>query len=189
MGEVGEILEAIQAEIDAGFEWRIGIPLFAARRAEQLKASAVADEDMYRYGYGKSLDAYLDGKRLVDEIIRKYRNKQEHKEREGKTGGMAMKKAEIFTNEMHEMKETVLCELTPKEDCTVEELAWALADDRTYQDYRQTLMLLGTCGEQIGIRYGEVGEIQDAYRDQVVKSAMAVVQPGERAVFYTFALK
>lgn len=44
-------------------------------------------------------------------------------------------------------------------------------------------------GEQIGIRYGEVGEIEDAYRNQVVKSAMAVIQPGERAVFYTFALK
>ena len=84
-GEVGEILEAIQVEIDAGFECRIGIPLFAARRAEQLKTSAVADEDMYRYGYGKSLDAYLDGKRLVDEIIRRYRNQQDHKEREGKT--------------------------------------------------------------------------------------------------------
>lgn len=100
-----------------------------------------------------------------------------------------MKKAELFENEMHVMKETVLCELQPKEDCTVEELAWTLAEDQTYQDYRQTLMLLGTHGEQIGIRYGEVGEIEDAYRNQVVKSAMAVIQPGERAVFYTFALK
>ena len=102
---------------------------------------------------------------------------------------MAKKKAEIFTNEMYEMKETILCELTPKEDCTVEELAWTLAEDRTYQDYRQTLMLLGTCGEQICIRYGEVGEIGDAYRNQVVKSAMAVIQPGEQAIFYIFALK
>lgn len=64
-----------------------------------------------------------------------------------------------------------------------------MAEDRTYQDYRQTLMPLGTCGEQICIRHGEVGEIQDAYRDQIVASAMAVVQPGEQAVFYTFALK
>lgn len=108
---------------------------------------------------------------------------------EKKTGGMTMKKAELFENEMHVMKETVLCELQPKEDCTVEELAWTLAEDQTYQDYRQTLMLLGTHGEQIGIRYGEVGEIEDAYRNQVVKSAMAVIQPGERAIFYTFALK
>ena len=100
-----------------------------------------------------------------------------------------MKKAEIFTNEMYEMKETILCELTPKEDWTVEELAWVLAEDRTYRDYRQTLMLLGTCGEQICIRDGKVGEIQDAYRDQIVASAMAVIQPGEQAIFYTFALK
>lgn len=100
-----------------------------------------------------------------------------------------MKKVELFTNEMHEMKETILCELTPKEDCTVEELAWTLAEDETYQDYRQTLMLLGTHGEQICIRYGKVGEIQDAYRDQIVASAMAVIQPGEQAIFYIFALK
>ena len=56
-------LEKILEEIDAEFERRIGT---------QLKIMAGLGDDVYRYGYGKSLEAYQQGKLLVAEIIRKH---------------------------------------------------------------------------------------------------------------------
>lgn len=101
-----------------------------------------------------------------------------------------MKKVELFEQEMHVMRGDVIYEIQPKEPCTVEELARTLAQDPAYQDYEQTLMLLGTCGEQIPIAYQKVAPIQEAYKDQMVKTAIAMVQPGETAsIFYAFTLE
>lgn len=58
-------LEKILEEIDAEFERRIGT---------QLKIMAGLGDDVYRYGYGKSLEAYQQGKLLTEKIIRKYMN-------------------------------------------------------------------------------------------------------------------
>lgn len=66
----------------------------------------------------------------------------------------------------------------------VEELAHTLAQDLAYQDYEQTRMLLGTCGEQIPLAYQKVAPIQEAYKDQMVKTAIAMVQPGETASLF-----
>lgn len=56
-------LEKILEDIDAEFERRIGT---------QLKIMAGLGDDVYRYGYGKSLEAYQQGKLLVEDIIRKH---------------------------------------------------------------------------------------------------------------------
>ena len=56
-------LEKILEEIDAEFERHIGT---------QLKIMARLDDDVYRYGYGKSLEAYQNGKQFVTDIIRKH---------------------------------------------------------------------------------------------------------------------
>lgn len=56
-----EILEEIEAEFDR----RIDI---------QLKIMAGLGDDVYRYGYGKSLEAYQQGKLFVEDIIRKHMN-------------------------------------------------------------------------------------------------------------------
>ncbi|HIR12527.1 MAG TPA: hypothetical protein IAB31_01230, partial [Candidatus Choladousia intestinavium] len=59
MQELEKILEEIEAEFD--------------RRIEtQLKIMAGLSNGVYRYGYGKSLEAYQQGKLLVAEIIRKH---------------------------------------------------------------------------------------------------------------------
>ena len=58
-------LEKILEEINAEFDRRIGI---------QLKIMTRLGDDVYRYGYGKSLEAYQQGKLLVTEIIRKHMN-------------------------------------------------------------------------------------------------------------------
>lgn len=59
MQELEKILEEIEAEFD--------------RRIEtQLKIMAGLSDGVYRYGYGKSLEAYQQGKLLVAEIIRKH---------------------------------------------------------------------------------------------------------------------
>ena len=58
-------LEKILREIEAEFDRRIDI---------QLKIMAGLDDDVYRYGYGKSLEAYQQGKLFVEDIIRKYKN-------------------------------------------------------------------------------------------------------------------
>ena len=58
-------LEKILEEIEAEFDRRIDI---------QLKIMAELGDDVYRYGYGKSLEAYQQGKLFVEDIIRKYMN-------------------------------------------------------------------------------------------------------------------
>lgn len=58
-------LQKILEEINAEFDRRIGI---------QLKIMAGLGDDVYRYGYGKSLEAYQQGKLLVTEIISKHMN-------------------------------------------------------------------------------------------------------------------
>lgn len=54
-------LEKILEEIEAEFDRRIGT---------QLKIMAGLSDDVYRYGYGKGLEAYQQGKLLVEEIVR-----------------------------------------------------------------------------------------------------------------------
>lgn len=58
-------LQKILEEIDAEFERRI---------RTQLKIMAGLGDDVYRYGYGKSLEAYQQEKLFVEDIIRKYMN-------------------------------------------------------------------------------------------------------------------
>lgn len=58
-------LEKILREIEAEFDRRIDI---------QLKIMAGLGDDVYRYGYGKSLEAYQQGKLFVEDIIRKHKN-------------------------------------------------------------------------------------------------------------------
>lgn len=58
-------LEKILEEIGTEFDRRIGT---------QLKIMAGLSDDVYRYGYGKSLDAYKQGKLFVTDIIRKHMN-------------------------------------------------------------------------------------------------------------------
>lgn len=58
-------LEKILEEINAGFDRRI---------RTQLKITAGLGDDVYRYGYGKSLEAYQQGKLFVEDIIRKHIN-------------------------------------------------------------------------------------------------------------------
>ena len=58
-------LEKILREIEAEFDRRIDT---------QLKIMAGLGDDVYRYGYGKSLEAYQQGKLFVKEIIRKHMN-------------------------------------------------------------------------------------------------------------------
>ena len=58
-------LEKILEEIEAEFDRRIDI---------QLKIMAGLGDDVYRYGYGKSLEAYQQGKLFVTDIIRKHMN-------------------------------------------------------------------------------------------------------------------
>ena len=58
-------LEKILEEIEAEFDRRIDI---------QLKIMAGLGDDVYRYGYGKSLEAYQQGKLFVEDIIRNHMN-------------------------------------------------------------------------------------------------------------------
>lgn len=58
-------LEKILEEIEAEFDRRIDI---------QLKIMAGLGDDVYRYGYGKSLEAYQQGKLFVEDIICKHMN-------------------------------------------------------------------------------------------------------------------
>ena len=58
-------LEKILEEINAEFDRHIGT---------QLKIMAGTNDDVYRYGYGKSLEAYQQGKLFVEDIIRKHMN-------------------------------------------------------------------------------------------------------------------
>ena len=58
-------LEKILKEINAEFDRRI---------RTQLKIMAGTNDDVYRYGYGKSLEAYQQGKLFVEDIIRKHMN-------------------------------------------------------------------------------------------------------------------
>lgn len=58
-------LEKILEEIDAEFDRHIGT---------RLKIIAGTNDDVYRYGYGKSLEAYQQGKLFVEDIIRKHMN-------------------------------------------------------------------------------------------------------------------
>ena len=58
-------LEKILEEIEAEFDRRINT---------QLKIMAGLGDDVYRYGYGKSLEAYQQGKLLTEDIIRKHMN-------------------------------------------------------------------------------------------------------------------
>ena len=58
-------LEKILEEIEAEFDRRIDI---------QLKIMAGLGDDVYRYGYRKSLEAYQQGKLFVEDIIRKHMN-------------------------------------------------------------------------------------------------------------------
>ena len=58
-------LEKILEEINAEFDRRI---------RTQLKIMAGTNDDVYRYGYGKSLEAYQQGKLFVEDIIRKHMN-------------------------------------------------------------------------------------------------------------------
>ena len=61
MQELEKILEEIEAEFD--------------RRIDtQLKIMAGLSDDVYRYGYGKSLEAYQQGKQFVADIIHKHMN-------------------------------------------------------------------------------------------------------------------
>ena len=61
MQELEKILEEINAEFDR-------------RIRTQLKIMAGLSNDVYRYGYGKSLEAYQQGKLFVEDIIRKHVN-------------------------------------------------------------------------------------------------------------------
>ncbi len=61
MQELEKILEEINAEFDK-------------RTRAQLKIMAGLSNDVYRYGYGKSLEAYQQGKLFVEDIIRKHMN-------------------------------------------------------------------------------------------------------------------
>lgn len=61
MQELDKILEEINAEFDR-------------RIRTQLKIIAGLGDDVYRYGYGKSLEAYQQGKLFVTDIIRKHMN-------------------------------------------------------------------------------------------------------------------
>ena len=56
-------LEKILEEINAEFDRRIGT---------RLKIIAGTNDDVYRYGYGKSLEAYQQGKLFVEDNIRKH---------------------------------------------------------------------------------------------------------------------
>ena len=58
-------LEKILEEIESEFDRRINT---------QLKIMAGLEDDVYRYGYGKSLEAYQQGKLLTEDIIRKHMN-------------------------------------------------------------------------------------------------------------------
>lgn len=58
-------LEKILEEINAEFDRRIGT---------RLKIIAGTNDDVYRYGYGKSLEAYQQGKLFVEDNIRKHMN-------------------------------------------------------------------------------------------------------------------
>ncbi|MBY0758541.1 DUF551 domain-containing protein [Sellimonas caecigallum] len=58
-------LEKIMEEINAEFDRHIGT---------RLKIIAGTNDDVYRYGYGKSLEAYQQGKLFVEDIIRKHMN-------------------------------------------------------------------------------------------------------------------
>lgn len=58
-------LEKIMEEIETEFEIRINT---------QLKIISGLNDDVYRYGYGKSLEAYQQGKLLASEIICKHMN-------------------------------------------------------------------------------------------------------------------
>lgn len=58
-------LEKILEEIEAEFDRRIDI---------QLKIMAGLGDDVYRYGYGKSLEAYQQGKLFVEDIIHNHIN-------------------------------------------------------------------------------------------------------------------
>ena len=58
-------LEKILEEIGSEFDRRINI---------QLKIMTGLGDDVYRYGYGKSLESYQQGKLLVTEIISKHMN-------------------------------------------------------------------------------------------------------------------
>lgn len=59
------MLEKILEEIEKEFDRRIDT---------QLKIMAGLNDDVYRYGYGKSLEAYQQGKLLIEDIIRKHIN-------------------------------------------------------------------------------------------------------------------
>lgn len=59
------MLEKILEKIEKEFDRRIDT---------QLKIMAGLNDDVYRYGYGKSLEAYQQGKLLVEDIIRKHMN-------------------------------------------------------------------------------------------------------------------
>lgn len=58
-------LEKILAEIETEFDRRIGT---------QLQIIGGLGDDVYRYGYGKSLEAYQQGKLFVQDIIQKHMN-------------------------------------------------------------------------------------------------------------------
>lgn len=63
--ETKKEFEGILEEIEQEFDRRINT---------QLKIMAGLGDDIYRYGYGKSLEAYQQGKLFVEDIIRKYMN-------------------------------------------------------------------------------------------------------------------
>ena len=60
-------LEKILEEINAEFDRRIWT---------QLKIMAGTNDDVYRYGYGKSLEAYQQGKPFVEDIIRRHLSRE-----------------------------------------------------------------------------------------------------------------
>ena len=63
--ETKKEFEGILEEIEQEFDRRINT---------QLKIMAELEDDVYRYGYGKSLEAYQQGKLFVKDIIRKHMN-------------------------------------------------------------------------------------------------------------------
>ena len=63
--ETKKEFEGILEEIEQEFDRRINT---------QLKIMAGLGDDIYRYGYGKSLEAYQQGKLFVIDIIRKHMN-------------------------------------------------------------------------------------------------------------------
>ena len=101
---------------------------------------------------------------------------------------MEGKKINLFNNEMYEMEETVLTEIVPETDCTVENLVCLLAEDEAYKGYRQALYLLGTCGEAVSLNYGAAGAVDKMYKDRLVKTVLAVVQPGTRHICYSVVM-